>query len=480
MDVSVWAGTAILHNGQSHCLASEVTIACRDGVVVDVHRGYAGDGPPTIDARNSIVAPGFVNLHSHTGIFADARLRPHRMESQAFGEGFLSTVPAVDAALNPADPDLEAELKLWQMRAWGSTTSVEVGATLDQAKSLIKLNAAYGLRLVIGLRVHDATYEYDSRGKLGYSWSQTSGKQGLEQSADFLRSLEGEDSLVSGLVVPWQLDTVSPDTLSRSLALASEFNVPIQIHAGQNLFEVAELSRRHGLSPLELLKASGALMPRTTIAHGLLLGAGGTDGTLRRSELDSLLASGTNVAQSPMAYSRLGTRAGNLHSMFEYGINVGLGTDTHPRDMFGEMRFAGALQNWRGGSFSAESAARIYTAATVGGAVAIGRSDLGVVAPGARADMIVIDRLHPGFGGPIYDPIVALVEGGSGDAVAATMVDGQIIYRRPDRGSEEQIRSLSVRAQAHADETFRSCADWHYTREAVLAAFPQSFPVWEE
>ena len=46
----------------------------------------------------------------------------------------------------------------------------------------------------------------------------------------------------------------------------------------------------------------------------------------------------------------------------------------------------------------AASAADVFTAATLGGARALGRDDLGRLAPGAKADLVIID---PGGGGTL-------------------------------------------------------------------------------
>src|SRR5205814_5182219 len=103
----------------------------------------------------------------------------------------------------------------------------------------------------------------------------------------------------------------------------------------------------------------------------------------------------------------------------EAGINMTLGSDTYPRDLIMQMRTASYFGKVMSKSLSAASAADVFEAATLGGARALGRDDLGRLAPGARADILVIDletRDSLRFG-PVRDPINALEERGSGDDV---------------------------------------------------------------
>lgn len=99
----------------------------------------------------------------------------------------------------------------------------------------------------------------------------------------------------------------------------------------------------------------------------------------------------------------------------------------------------------------AASAADVFEAATLGGAQALRRTDRGRLAPGAKADIVVIDletRDSLRFG-PIRDPIKALVECGIGDDVVTVIVDGVVrmcggqkeivVLRLPPQPRIEQI-----------------------------------------
>jgi len=64
--------------------------------------------------------------------------------------------------------------------------------------------------------------------------------------------------------------------------------------------------------------------------------------------------------------------------------------------------------------------------ATVGGADALGRPDLGRLAPGCRADIVLV-RIDTPKAAPVYDPFKFLVLAANGEDVDRVIVDGATI-----------------------------------------------------
>ena len=93
-----------------------------------------------------------------------------------------------------------------------------------------------------------------------------------------------------------------------------------------------------------------------------------------------------------------------------------------------QMRIASYFGKVIGHNLRAASAADVFEAATLGGARALGRDDLGRLAPGARADIIIVDISGRGTlrYGPVRDPIKSVVECGIGDDVQTVIVDGEV------------------------------------------------------
>src|SRR5947199_7165284 len=90
------------------------------------------------------------------------------------------------------------------------------------------------------------------------------------------------------------------------------------------------------------------------------------------------------------------------------------------------MRWASNLCKIVENDFTLGTAADVFGAATLGGARALGRDDLGRLAPGAKADVVVVDLGKLRIG-PYRDPIRALVQCGTGDDVEQVWVDGRVV-----------------------------------------------------
>ena len=93
------------------------------------------------------------------------------------------------------------------------------------------------------------------------------------------------------------------------------------------------------------------------------------------------------------------------------GVNIGLGTDTRPPDLLRNLQNRLYVARVMEGDAKHTSTADLYNAATLGGAKALGRDDIGRLAPGAQADMVVFD-LQGEHLGTLFDPFKNLILAG--------------------------------------------------------------------
>jgi 5-methylthioadenosine/S-adenosylhomocysteine deaminase len=119
--------------------------------------------------------------------------------------------------------------------------------------------------------------------------------------------------------------------------------------------------------------------------------------------------------------------------MVEAGVRVSLGTDgpssNNDLDMWDEMRSASLLGKLTAGNPAALPAYRIVRMATVEGAKAIGmEGELGVVAEGALADLILVDTRKPHWQ-PLHNPVSALVYSARAGDVHTVIVNGGVTVR---------------------------------------------------
>ena len=150
-------------------------------------------------------------------------------------------------------------------------------------------------------------------------------------------------------------------------------------------------------------------------------------------EVAILAATGTHVAYSPSATTKMATGVTPVVDFLAAGVNVSLGTDgganNNSHDMIREMKAACLLQNSvqrRAGALSAEAALEL---ATIGGARAIGREDqLGSIEVGKRADIVLVDLAQP-HSMPVADPVSSLVYAAHGGNVDTVLIDGRVVMR---------------------------------------------------
>jgi cytosine/adenosine deaminase-related metal-dependent hydrolase len=124
--------------------------------------------------------------------------------------------------------------------------------------------------------------------------------------------------------------------------------------------------------------------------------------------------------------------------------------------------------------FTVATAADVFDAATLAGARALGRDDIGRLAPGAKADIVIVDMQSLRIG-PYRDPIRALVNCGTGDDVETVIVDGRtVVESRRVVGVDEA--ALRREAQQEAERLWATVPEWHWQRLTTEQFSPASFP----
>ena len=208
--------------------------------------------------------------------------------------------------------------------------------------------------------------------------------RGLDRATAFIRAHHGAHAgRIRGMLYPLQVDTCSPELFRATRKAADELGVGISTHVGQNLVEFHEILRRHGKTPVELLDESGLLGPGTILGHCLMTTAHRLAALPAGRDLDILARSGVTVAHCPLVFARRGNALESFHRYRAAGVNVGLGTDTYPRDLISEMRWASLLCKVVEHDFTVATAAEVFDAATLAGARALRRDDIGRLAPGS-------------------------------------------------------------------------------------------------
>jgi 5-methylthioadenosine/S-adenosylhomocysteine deaminase len=247
--------------------------------------------------------------------------------------------------------------------------------------------------------------------------------EGLARTERFIRQF-ARDELITPAVAPHSMYTLDAASLKAARALADRERVPVLIHLAETRDEVAIAKKQHEATPVSYLESLGFFGPRTLAAHGVWL----TDG-----DLQVLGQRGVGVAHNPESNMKLASGTARVPAMRQAGIAVGIGTDgaasNNDLDMFEAVRAAALLQKLQTGDPRVLPAPAALALATIEGARALGMDrEIGSLAPGKRADLIVVS-MSAARQTPMYDPVSHLVYATRGDDVKTTIVNGRILMR---------------------------------------------------
>ncbi len=475
MKTLIHGGDVVAYAAGGHRLLRNGALVFDDDRVTFVGRAFAGPVDRRIDATGQLVVPGFVNIHCHADTEAGGRLIADVGRRDYFHTGFLNYYGARKGArsLGPRqDPEIGGRFAMAEMLRNGCTTVVDIGVA---AESHARIAGELGLRAYLSPAYKSAEYVVDSSGRLSYEENEAEGMAGLERAKEFIRKRAGDhDGRLQGMLFPYQVDTCSPALLRATRQAADELGVGIEIHAGQNLLEFHEILRRHTMTPVEYLADTGLLGPDAIVGHCIISTAHHLAALPAGRDLEILAQTGASVAHCPLVFARRGNALESFTTYRRAGVNVGLGTDTYPRDLISEMRWASNLCKIVERDFTVATAADVFSAVTLGGARALRRDDLGRLAPGAKADIVLIDMRSFRMG-PYRDPIKALVQCGTSDDVAQVIVDGRSVVEDGHVVGLDEA-ALLAEAQAEAERLWSTVPAWHWQGLTADQLSPQSFP----
>jgi cytosine/adenosine deaminase-related metal-dependent hydrolase len=386
---------------------------------------YAGPAEETIDGRGLMVMPGLVDVHAHPGL--EAAYRGIR-EEHGVSELYMSGLFERSIAYWP-DPEgmlACAEAAYCELLLSGVTTLADLSGIYP---GWVELIARSGLRAVLAPMYASARWLVRRPHLLEYEWNETAGRRAFDEALRFCDGLARHPSgRLSGMVSPAQIDTCTEDLLRDSVAAARERRLPFTVHCAQAAGEFHEMVRRHGVTPVQWAHGLGLAGPGSIFGHAIFVDEHSWLHWWSRKDVGILADTGTTVAHCPTPFARYGQTLEDFGRYRRAGVNLGLGTDTVPQNMLEEMRWATVLARVAAEDIRTAEMADVFHAATVGGARGLLRDDLGRLAPGARADLVLVDLGNPWMM-PARDPLRSLVFHAADRAVRDVYVDGARVVK---------------------------------------------------
>lgn len=410
---------------KQHCYLRNTDLVFRGNEFTFVGKSYDGDTDHVIDGGGHMVMPGFINIHTHPFSEPGNRGLTEDLGSPQFGQSTLYEYLCIFSLDNEAAV-AAMRVAFSEMLKSGVTTVVDMSIMRDAWADQV---AETGIRGVLCPMVRSGAWLTRDGRSIEYRWDEETGERDLELSLAFIDQVsEHPSGRLDGMVGPAQIDTCTPALLQASHEAARARGIPLQVHAAQSLEEFREMTRRYGLTPVEFMDSVGILGPDTILGHGIFLNDHPWLHWPQGDDFGLLSRSGAAVAHCPANFTRRGIALNHLRRYVEAGIPVGLGTDTYPHNMIDEMKLACVAARLTSGDYTAGLTKHAFTAATVGGAKAIQREDLGRIAPGAKADFSLVDLSHA-YLQPLRDPLRSLVFSANDRAVRDVYVDGTRVVK---------------------------------------------------
>jgi len=471
------------YDGREHRLIEDGVVVYEDDRVVHVGKGYDGEADEVTDAKGRLVIPGLVNIHAVTSI----DIVHFRIDGIGRGGGQGSREAMLEGLRNPRaylegdDLGVSAKFCVAGLLKGGATTIGEItafGSTglqlpREQAEQIVDAAGKFGARMYVSHPFIDMKKYTDDSGT-HYHHDEEGGLRALDEAVKFCEEYEGAyGDRVRTMLFPYMFDACSEGLLRETRKRADELGVPVHMHTAQYLPEFYETMRRHGKTPIHFLHDIGFLAPKTILTHLLYTSLNPVSQAPNASigdprDIEMLAKTGTTLGHTPAVWARVGQ---SLHSYAKFrdaGVNIAIGTDAFPMDMLMEMRYAATMGKAVEKNRSAVTAGDVFNAATLGGAKALGRKDIGRLALGVKADIVVVDLrgLHTAL---TYDPIKTMVYWASQSDIETVIVDGRKVVENG------RIPGLDEEALARkADEVNRRYA------ERTGLVYPRSLPKWEE
>lgn len=366
------------------------------------------DGPKSerdyevIDAANKLVMPGLINMHTH----AYMTMMRNYADDVDFDEWLFKRVMPVEDQLPKEAAYWASLLGCMEMIQTGTTSFVDMHMFHGQPPRAAR---EAGMRAFIGRGLVGEDLYGD-----GYSRFQ----EALEEKAAY------ESEQMRFILSPHAIYSCSPKLLEQVAGEAKKRKMLKQIHVSESMAEVENAISKYGKTPVQLLADIGFLDGGTIFAHCV---------KMRGNDMDILREHQVSVVTNPASNAKLGNGFAPVMEMREKGINVCIGTDgtasNNTLNLFREMGLLSLIHKGIHMDSTSAPAQFVLETATVHAAKALGmEGELGVIAPGAYADLLFVDLQAVSLF-PNNNMVSSLCYSANGSEVESVMIHGKLVMK---------------------------------------------------
>jgi cytosine/adenosine deaminase-related metal-dependent hydrolase len=470
------AGHVIAYDGHGHRHLRDGVVVIEGQRIAHVGRSYDGAAETVIDAPHDVLTPGLISTHAHiAGSPLDRSFIEDRGNPQFYMSGLFEMLPVRGAAQDREGDRACVDFSMPEMLRSGCTTVMEMGGA---GEYVAERAGVHGMRCYVAQAYRSGRWvTYDGR-RVSWELNEEAGHQGLARALEFINTYDGaHEGLVRGFLCPAQVDTCTESLHVESRRQADALGVPIQTHCSQSTIEFQEMLARNGRTPIKWLSDIGALGPNVILGHAIIIG-GSSWSNYPPGDIRVMADAGCSVAHAPWVFARRGIAMESFARYLAAGVNVSLGTDTNPQNMIEAMRWAAVLSKVVDRQTEIATGADVFTAATLGGARALGRDDLGRIAPGALADL-VLWRGRSYTMTPLRDPVKNIVFNATAEDVDRVWVNGRLVVEDNTVLAAEPEKVFAA-LQAAGERMWPRMGEFDWAGRGADELSPQTFAPWTD
>lgn len=467
----------VAHQDGGHRLLENGVLVIEGDRVLFVGPHFDGSVARQIDLGEVLVTPGLIDLDAVSDLDTTTLgvdCGPAWAKGRVWPQSYVARGPY--EMYTPEELAFQKRFSFAQLLCHGITSALPIaslfyrqwGETVEEFAAAADAAGELGLRVWLGPAYRAGGMVCTAPGVLEPRFDETQGLAGLEAATGFIQAQAGRyGGLIQGLLAPDRVETCTRVLLTRTMDAARDLDVPVRLHMAQGQMERDTVQRLHGATAPQWLAGFGALNDRLIAPHATWA---------TETDLALYVDHGVTVAHCPLVFARTGVVLRSFGKLRKMGIRLGMGTDTAPPDMVLNMSVAVMAARIAGDDMSDTAPEHAFDAATIAGADALRRPDLGRLFAGSKADIAIFDMDNP-LMAPRIDPIRTLILGATGRVARAAFVDGRLSMR------DGQVAGMDMavarrEAQAQFDRLVDRYPDRTWGHPAVADIFPPSYPAW--
>ncbi|WP_293337784.1 amidohydrolase [Microcoleus sp. CAWBG58] len=390
----------------------------------------------TMDGKNKLLLPGFVNAHTHSSEMWQRGIIPPLPLELWIGELYDFT------PLDPEQVYLSALGTAVETLLSGGTSVVDhlvliPGQELETIAAAVRAYQEIGIRAFIGPLIQDESLTAGmpaGEGGIEHAAYIRSTKATLELMEAAIKQFHHPEKGVNILLAPTGIQLCSDALFEGCIDLGDRYNLCLHAHLLETPAQKQLAHEKYGCSAVKHLQQIGYLSPRTSLAHCVWLDD---------ADIGILAATQSTVVHNPLSNLRLGSGIAPILKYRQAGVNVSFGCDgaasNDSQDLLEAIKIGSILHNitdldyrhWITPRQSVEMA-------SLGGAKGLNLGDeMGSLTVGKKADFVLYDLTSLSLL-PRTDPIGLLILGRPTNAVDSVWVNGKQIV------AEGKVKTIDV------------------------------------